>query len=105
MAQLMTKLFKSLHLGILPRYDLVVDISIDTKTDSKKKKEKIMFKVSHFKYHVLRVTCHMSRVTCYLLETLTATATYHPPANSPIMHSRLVCTDPKPRKIQNPKNH
>ena len=57
-------------------------------------------KVSHFKSCVM---CHMSRVTCYLLETLTATATYHPPANSPIMHSRLVCTDQKHKKLQNPK--
>ena len=77
MAQLMTKLFKILHLGILPRYDLVVDISIDTKTDSKKKKEKIMFRchISSITCYVSHVTCHMSCVTCYLLGALTATAT------------------------------
>ena len=37
-------------------------------------------------------------VTCLLSLKLTATATDPPTANSPIMHSRLVCKDPKTRK-------
>ena len=43
--------------------------------------------------HLSGVMCQVSRVTCHLSLTPTATAT-DPPANSPIMHSRLVCEDP-----------
>ena len=41
------------------------------------------------------VTCRVSQVTCHLSLTPTATATDPPPANSPIMHNRLVCKEPK----------
>ena len=49
------------------------------------------------KIFFLCVTCHMLHVTCHLSPTLTATATATepPPANSPTMHSRLVCLKPK----------
>ena len=43
-------------------------------------------------------TVHVLLGTCHLSLTPTATATNPPPANSPIiMHSRLVCKDPKTR--------
>ena len=48
----------------------------------------VMCPVSH-------VTCCMLRVTCHLSLTPTATAIDPPPANSTIMHSRLVRKDPK----------
>ena len=41
------------------------------------------------------VTCRVSHVTCHLSLTPTATDTDLPPDNSPIMHCRLVCKDPK----------
>ena len=40
---------------------------------------------------VSQVLCHMLRVTCHFSLTPTATATDPPAANSPTMHSRLVC--------------
>ena len=52
--------------------------------------------------HMSRVRCHMSHVACRLSPVIfhlslppTATATHPRPTNSPIMHSRLVCIDPK----------
>ena len=50
---------------------------------------------SHVMCHVSCVTCRVSPVTCHLSLLLTATATDPPPANSSIMHSRLVHKDPK----------
>ena len=49
------------------------------------------------------IYCHMSRVnnTNNLSLMQTATATDLPPANSPIMYSRLVCKDQKPKTLQN----
>ena len=47
--------------------------------------------MSHVTFHMSHVTCRMLRVTCHLSLTPTATATDPSPANSPIMHSRLVC--------------
>ena len=44
--------------------------------------------------HVSCVTCRVSPVTCHLSQTLTATATDPPPANSK-NNSRLVCKDSK----------
>ena len=52
--------------------------------------------------HMFRATCCMSPVTYNLSLMPTATATFHPPANSPTMHSRLVCKDQK--KTKNAKN-
>ena len=52
--------------------------------------------------HMSCATCHVSNVACHLSLTPTATATDPHPANSPSMHSRLVCKDPK--KSQD-KNH
>ena len=66
---------------------MCVHRSTKTKTDGKGQKEE---------------ECHVSRVTCNLL---TATATDPPPANSPAMHSMLVCKDPKSQKILKAKNH
>ena len=61
--------------------------------------------MSGIKCHVFCVMCHVSRVmcrvsclTCHLPLMLTVTATNPPPANSSIMHSRLVCKDPKTKK-------
>ena len=54
--------------------------------------------VSHVTCHVSCVMCHMAHVTCHLSLTPTATATEPPPAYSPIMHSRLVCKEPKTKK-------
>ena len=56
--------------------------------------------------HILCVMCHMSRVSCHLSLAPTGTATDPHPANSPIMHSRLVCKDHKTKqKYQKAKNH
>ena len=43
--------------------------------------------------HVSCVACHLSPVTCHRSLTPTARASYPPPANSPIMQSKLVCKD------------
>ena len=54
------------------------------------------------------VICCVSPVICQLSLTPIATATDPPPANSPIMHSRLFCKDPKNHRIfdnaKNPQN-
>ena len=50
--------------------------------------------MSCVKCHVSGVKCHVSTVTCHLSPTPTATSTDPPPANSPIMHSRLVSKEP-----------
>ena len=63
--------------------------------------------LSHVTCHLSHVTCHLSHFTCHLSPTPTATATDHPPSNSPTMHSRLVHQDrnqtttksSKPKKI------
>ena len=67
------------------------DSSTNTKMDRNrpKKEEK-----RNVKSQVSGVTCHVSRVTCHLSLTPIATASDQPSAFSPIMHSRLVCTDP-----------
>ena len=56
--------------------------------------------------HISHVTCPLSPVTCHLAPVTkpTAAATDPPPANSPIMHSRLVPKDPK-TKSQQRKNY
>ena len=54
--------------------------------------------------HLSCVTCRMSPVTCHLSLMPTATATDRPPANFPIIHSRLVCKDQKQNKNQNTRN-
>ena len=59
-------------------------------------------KVKNVMCRVSRVMCHVSRVTCHLSLTPTATATDPFPANSPIMHSRLVRK--KTQKFQKQKN-
>ena len=41
------------------------------------------------------VKCRVSHVTCHMLLTPTARATDPPHANSPTMHSRMVCEYPK----------
>ena len=63
--------------------------------------------MSHFACQVLGVTCHVLFVRCQVLHvtchqlTPTAKAIDPPPANSPIMHSRLLCKDPKaPKKSE-----
>ena len=62
----------------------------------------IMCKVSGVRCLMTHVACHLLSVTCHMSLTLTAKATYPPPANSPIMHCRLFHKDPK--KIIKPKN-
>ena len=59
----------------------------------------VMCRVSRAMCHVSRVVCHLSPVTCHLSLTPTATDTDPPPANSPIMHSRLVAKTQKTKKI------
>ena len=61
--------------------------------------------VSHVVCHLSRVTCQVScvtcrvsSITCHLSITPTATVRDPAPANSPIMHSRLVCL-PKTKKL------
>ena len=51
-----------------------------------------------------RVMCQVLCVTCHLSLRPTATATDPPPANSHIMHSRLVPKDPK-TKSQKRENY
>ena len=43
------------------------------------------------------ITCHMEPVTCHHSLMPTVTVTDYCPANSPIMQSRLVCKEPKPK--------
>ena len=45
--------------------------------------------------HVACVMCHVSCVKYHMSLTSTATAMDRPTANSPNMHSRKVCKDPK----------
>ena len=59
-----------------------------------KKKTLVMCYMSRVTYHMSHVACHLSPVICHLSLAPTATATDPPPANSPIIHSRLA------RKIQ-----
>ena len=63
---------------------------IPKRTERKKKRRK-------------NVMCLVSYVACHLLLMSTAKATDPPPANSPIMHSRLVRKDPEPEKISKHK--
>ena len=62
-----------------------------------------MCHVSLVMCHVSFVACHVSRVTYHVSLTPTATATDPPPANSPIMHTKLLCKDPKPQKMSKRK--
>ena len=55
--------------------------------------------------HVSGVTYHGLCVTCHLSLTPTAKATDPPPANSPIMHSGLICKDQKPKKMSKRKKN
>ena len=61
----------------------------------------MMCHVSCVMYHVYCVRCHVSCVMCHLSPTPTAKAQGTPRANSPSMHSRLVCQD----RIQNPQEN
>ena len=47
----------------------------------------------YVKGHPSRVTCRVSHVACHLSLAATATVTGPPSANSPTIHSRLVCQD------------
>ena len=49
--------------------------------------------VSNVRCHMSNVMCHVSPVTCHMSLRPTATATDPPTANSPTIHSRLVCKD------------
>ena len=98
-----------------------VDISTNTMERNRKRGRKenkyIMCHVSFVMCHVLHATCHVSYVmcqmscvafhlspfTCHLSLTPTVKATDPSHANSPTMRSRLVCKDPKLRKILRPK--
>ena len=82
-------------------------IEINCQQNQQKRTKKAIFKnkiscitchMSHVTCQVSHVLCHVSRVTCHLSLTPTATATEHSPANSPPMHSRLVCKDPQIRR-------
>ena len=53
----------------------------------------VMCNMSHVTYHMSHFACHMSHVTSHMSLTLTARAIN--PANSPTMHSRLVCKHQK----------
>ena len=56
----------------------------------------VTFHVSGVMCLVTWVTFHMSLVTCHLSPVANTNSQIHPsPVNSPIMHSRLVCKDPK----------
>ena len=46
--------------------------------------------------HISHIKCHMSRVTCQLLPVTKANSHRPLPANSPIIHSRLVPAPKKP---------
>ena len=48
--------------------------------------------------HMSCVMCYMCSVTCHLSLTLTATPKDPLFANSPNMHSKLICKDPKTNK-------
>ena len=67
----------------------------------------VMHQLSHVMCNLSCFTCpvskgprafHLPTVTCHLSLMATATAKDPPPANSPIMNSRLVCKDPKTQK-------
>ena len=49
--------------------------------------------VSHVTCQMSHVKCCMPHVTCHMSLTPTAIATDPPPANSPTLHSRMVCKD------------
>ena len=70
----------------------------------------VKWNVSHVMCHMSQVICHLSHVacrlspvTCHLSLTPTATTRDPAPASSAIMHSRLVCKDPKFQKISKHK--
>ena len=69
----------------------------------------VTFHVSGVMCLVTWVTFHMSLVTCHLSPVANTNSQIHPsPVNSPIMHSRLVCKDPKTKthvKTQKKKTH
>ena len=46
-------------------------------------------------YNIQNVSVHLSVFTCQLTRTRTTAATDPPTANSPTMHTRLVCQDRK----------
>ena len=48
--------------------------------------------------HMSGVMCCLTSFTCHLSLMPTATATNPPTANSPIIHSRLVCNEEKKQK-------
>ena len=55
--------------------------------------------------HVSCVACHLSPVTCHRSLTPAARASYPPPANSPIMQSKLVCKDLRTPNFLTQKNY
>ena len=58
----------------------------------------VMCHISCVKCCVSYVMYHLSPVTCHLSLTTKTKAIDPPPANSPTMHSRLVCKEKKERK-------
>ena len=82
-------------------------ISTNTKMDKERQKrqqQNITCHVSHASCHVSCAMCHISCVACHLSLTATATATNPPPANSPIIHNRLVYKIQKPKTFKTKKN-
>ena len=71
------------------------DSSSNTKMDRNGQKINVICHVSHVPCQLSCVMCCMSHVTCHLSLTPTASDTDPPPANSPILQSKLVCKDPK----------
>ena len=99
------QVFTSLSLGKFCKRETLnlltcANSSTNIKTDEsrQKGKEKGKYVTGHVSCdmcHVLRVACCLSPVTCHLSLMPQTSATNTPPANSPIIHSRLVCKDLK----------
>ena len=77
-----------------------------------KKVSCVMYHKSHVTCHISHVTCYMSHVTCHLpsvtchLPPVTNANSHRPsPADSPIIHSRLVPHAKKPLIIMDKKCH
>ena len=88
--------FKEEKLCIRETLNLLMcaDNSPNTKKSTKRKfKQKNPLSCVTFHVSCVCVTCCVSPFTCLLSLTPTGTPTDLPPANSPTMHSRLVCED------------
>ena len=67
-----------------------------------------MCHMSRFTCHMSRVTCHVSHVTFFFFfcgEAYRWRICYQRDLPRLVLHSRMVCKDPKPKTIQNTKNH